>query len=67
MASFPTMATIKYFVKDESELYVQSRSLDFHNKADGHERRIATYVLENFRNASDLEVRVLYNDMEGCC
>ena len=56
MAALPAMATIKSFVKDENELYAQSRTMDFHNKADGHERRIATYVLENFRNASDLPV-----------
>ncbi|KAF2151591.1 glycoside hydrolase family 2 protein [Myriangium duriaei CBS 260.36] len=58
MASFPVMSTIESFVKDESELYPSSRTLDFHNKADGHERRIATYVLENFRNAADLETWV---------
>jgi len=29
--------------------------LDFHNKADGHERRIATYLVENFRTVTDLE------------
>lgn len=32
--------------------------LDFHNKADGHERRIATYLVENFRTQTDLEVSV---------
>lgn len=31
--------------------------MDFHNKADGHERRIATYLVENFRPVADLEVR----------
>lgn len=29
--------------------------IDFHNKADGHERRIATYLVENFRTSTDLE------------
>ncbi|KAJ4309087.1 hypothetical protein N0V84_011706 [Fusarium piperis] len=29
--------------------------MDFHNKADGHERRIATYLVENFRPREDLE------------
>ncbi|KAI4762453.1 putative beta-mannosidase [Aureobasidium sp. EXF-3400] len=41
--------TIKYYVTDPAELYVQSHMIDFHNKADGHERRIATYLVENFR------------------
>ncbi len=41
-----------------SELYPQSHTLDFHNKADGHERRIATYLVENFRPPTDLQVRL---------
>lgn len=51
------MQTIKAFVKDEAEMYGQSLTMDFHNKADGQERRIATYVLENFRQTSSFEVR----------
>lgn len=39
-------------------MHGQSVTMDFHNKADGQERRIATYVLENFRQTSDFEVRV---------
>ena len=57
LAAFPQMATIKDFTPDKSELYAQSRTLDFHNKADGHERRIATYVVENFRPSAKLEVQ----------
>lgn len=57
LASFPHLATIDSFVTDPSELHPQSRTLDFHNKADGHERRIATYVVENFRTSPDLAVR----------
>jgi len=55
MEAFPHLQTIKAFVADESELYPQSHTLDFHNKADGHERRIATYLVENFRTRTDLE------------
>jgi beta-mannosidase len=55
IASFPHMDTIRSFISDPSELYFQSRTLDFHNKADGHERRIAAYVLENFQVSSTLE------------
>ncbi|KAM0217588.1 hypothetical protein ACHAQD_007331 [Fusarium lateritium] len=54
MASFPALQTIKGFVTNEKDLFPQSHVLDFHNKADGHERRIGAYVLENFRNSSDL-------------
>lgn len=55
MEAFPHIDTIKYFVTDPSQLYPQSHMIDFHNKADGHERRIATYLVENFRTATDLE------------
>lgn len=51
------MSTVKHFVENEKDLYPQSHVLDFHNKADGHERRIATYLVENLRTATDLEVR----------
>ncbi|KAG9665180.1 putative beta-mannosidase, partial [Aureobasidium melanogenum] len=49
MEAFPHIDTIKYYVTDPAELYSQSHMIDFHNKADGHERRIATYLIENFR------------------
>jgi hypothetical protein len=56
LTAFPQIKTIKYFTLDSSELHASSRTLDFHNKADGHERRIATYVAENFRLSGNLEV-----------
>jgi beta-mannosidase len=49
LEAFVHIDTIKYFVTDPAELYPQSHMIDFHNKADGHERRIATYLIENFR------------------
>ena len=55
MEAFPHIETIKYFVTDPKQLYPQSHMIDFHNKADGHERRIATYLVENFRTSTDLE------------
>ncbi|KAF2757008.1 glycoside hydrolase [Pseudovirgaria hyperparasitica] len=55
MEAFPHIDTIKYYCTDKSQLYPQSHMLDFHNKADGHERRIATYLVENFRTRTDLE------------
>jgi hypothetical protein len=57
MEAFPHIDTIKAYCTDPSQLYPQSHMLDFHNKADGHERRIATYLVENFRTVTDLEVR----------
>jgi beta-mannosidase len=56
MEAFPHLETIKYFVTDTAELFPQSRMLDFHNKADGHERRIGTYLVENFQTKTDLKV-----------
>jgi hypothetical protein len=56
MEAFPHIDTIKYYCTDPSQLYPQSHMLDFHNKADGHERRIATYLVENFRTKTNLEV-----------
>ncbi|KAJ4108671.1 hypothetical protein NW768_012148 [Fusarium equiseti] len=54
LAAFPVLKTVAGFVENQEDLYPQSHVLDFHNKADGHERRIATYVMENFCFSSDL-------------
>lgn len=59
MEAFPHLSTIDYFVENEADKFPQSHVLDFHNKADGHERRLATYLVENLRMAADLEVRCL--------
>ncbi|KKK18066.1 hypothetical protein P175DRAFT_0457433 [Aspergillus ochraceoroseus IBT 24754] len=58
MEAFPHIATIDYFVENEADKFPQSHVLDFHNKADGHERRIATYLVENLRTATDLETHI---------
>ncbi|KAL4869581.1 hypothetical protein BDV12DRAFT_167640 [Aspergillus spectabilis] len=55
MEAFPHLSTINHFVENEADKYPQSHVIDFHNKADGHERRIATYLVENLRTATDLE------------
>ncbi|KAH3963733.1 hypothetical protein HBI37_166050 [Parastagonospora nodorum] len=55
MEAFPHIDTVRYYCTDPTQLYPQSHMLDFHNKADGHERRIATYLVENFRTKTDLE------------
>lgn len=49
MEGFPHVDTIKSIVSDPAQLFPQSHVIDFHNKADGHERRLATYLVENFR------------------
>ena len=56
MEAFPVLSTIQHFITDTAEYFLQSQTMDFHNKADGHERRLATYLVENFRPREDLEV-----------
>jgi beta-mannosidase len=49
MVAYPHVDTIERFVTDPAERYAGSRTMDFHNKAVSHERRLMTYVGENFR------------------
>lgn len=50
MEAFPSKCTVDSYLlkgKDDPERYVQASTVDFHNKAVGHERRLATYLVEN--------------------
>ncbi|CDM38127.1 CAZyme family GH2 [Penicillium roqueforti] len=58
MEAFPHISTIDYFVENPEDRFPQSQVIDFHNKADGHERRLATYLVENLRSATDLETYI---------
>ncbi|KAK1752585.1 glycoside hydrolase superfamily [Echria macrotheca] len=52
MQAFPSTKTIDAYLpggKDDPDRYAQSSTVDFHNKAEGHERRIALYLVENIR------------------
>jgi beta-mannosidase len=49
MMAYPHVDTIERFVTDPAERYAGSRTMDFHNKAVVHERRLLAYVGENFR------------------
>ena len=52
MEAFPNPTTTYSFLPDgarDPERYAQSRTINFHNKAVGHERRLATYLTENMR------------------
>ncbi|KAL2141466.1 hypothetical protein VTI28DRAFT_2389 [Corynascus sepedonium] len=49
MVGYPHADTIRRFVTEPAERYPGSRTMDFHNKAVAHERRLLTYVGENFR------------------
>ena len=52
MEGFPSIKTVDSYLpkgKDDTDRYPQSSIVDFHNKADGHERRIALYLVENMQ------------------
>ena len=52
MEGFPSIKTIDSYLpegKNDPDRYPQSSTVDFHNKADGHERRIALYLVENMQ------------------
>jgi beta-mannosidase len=56
MEAFPSIKTIDQYLpngKDDIDRYPQSSTVDFHNKADGHERRIALYLVENMQYKFD--------------
>lgn len=56
MEAFPSVKTIDAYLPRgtaDPDRYPQSATVDFHNKAAGHERRIALYLVENFRYAPD--------------
>lgn len=64
MEAFPNIKTIDAFLplgKDDPDRFAQSSTVDFHNKADGHERRIALYLVENFRYAPDPLEQFIYS------
>lgn len=63
MEAFPNTRTIDSFLprgKEDPDRYPQSSTMDFHNKATGHERRIALYLVENFRYAPEPLEQFIY-------
>ncbi|KAJ5126489.1 hypothetical protein N7448_007268 [Penicillium atrosanguineum] len=57
MASLPHIKTIDSYLIDSPafERHPHSRTVDEHNKEHQHERKLATYLVENFRYTYDLE------------
>ncbi len=56
MEAFPNVKTIDAYLplgRSDPDRYPQSSTVDFHNKAEGHERRIALYLVENMRYGPD--------------
>ncbi|KAK3331893.1 glycoside hydrolase family 2 protein [Cercophora scortea] len=54
MEAYPHLDTIRHFATSPGEQYPGSMTMDFHNKAVGHERRLLAYLGENFRLKHDL-------------
>lgn len=52
MEGFPSIKTIDGYLpkgREDADRYPQSSTVDFHNKAIGHERRLALYLVENMQ------------------
>lgn len=54
LASYPHLETISRMITDEAQRRPGSMAMDFHNKAIGHERRLITYIAENFQVKYDI-------------
>jgi beta-mannosidase len=55
MEAYPHVSTIETYVTSAQDRSPGSMAMDFRNKAIGHERRLISYVAENFRIKYDLE------------
>ncbi|KAJ6515937.1 glycoside hydrolase family 2 protein [Mycena sanguinolenta] len=64
MQGFPNIRTVDYWLDgDKSERYPQSRINNNHNKADGFERRLELYLVENFKHSFEMESYVYYTQI----
>ncbi|KAF8609837.1 glycoside hydrolase family 2 protein [Ceratobasidium sp. AG-I] len=64
MEGFPDIRTVDYWLGgNKAERHPQSRIMNNHNKADGFERRLELYLVENFKHAFDIESYVYYTQI----
>ncbi|EGO27915.1 glycoside hydrolase family 2 protein [Serpula lacrymans var. lacrymans S7.9] len=64
MEGYPNIRTVDYWLAgDKLERYPQSRVNNNHNKADGFERRLELYLVENFKHAFDMDSYVYYTQI----
>ncbi|PGH09850.1 hypothetical protein AJ79_05576 [Helicocarpus griseus UAMH5409] len=54
MEAYPHLQTIRSMITDKQQQYPGSMTMDFRNKAYDHERRLMTYIAENFQIRYDL-------------
>lgn len=56
MEGAPNIRTVDYWLDgNKSQRYPQSKWVCAHNKADGFERRLALYLVENFKHSYEME------------
>ncbi|GJE84980.1 glycoside hydrolase family 2 protein [Phanerochaete sordida] len=64
MQGYPDIRTVDYWLGgNKAERFPQSRTMNNHNKADGFERRLELYLMENFKHAFDIESYVYYTQI----
>ncbi|ESK97613.1 glycoside hydrolase family 2 protein [Moniliophthora roreri MCA 2997] len=64
MEAYPNIRTVDYWLGgNKDERFPQSRTNNNHNKADGFERRLELYLVENFKHAFDMESYVYYTQV----
>ncbi|WVQ73105.1 hypothetical protein IAR50_002669 [Cryptococcus sp. DSM 104548] len=63
MQAYPNLKTVKAWSDDQTELFPQSRISVQHNKAVGAERRLESYIMENFRHANDMSSYIYYSQI----
>ncbi|EPQ58996.1 glycoside hydrolase family 2 protein [Gloeophyllum trabeum ATCC 11539] len=64
MEAYPNIRTVDYWLGgDKAERYPQSRTMNNHNKADGFERRLELYLVENFKHSFEMDSYVYYTQV----
>ncbi|KZT29317.1 glycoside hydrolase family 2 protein [Neolentinus lepideus HHB14362 ss-1] len=64
MEAYPNIRTVDYWLGGNvAERFPQSRTMNNHNKADGFERRLELYLVENFKHAFDMDSYVYYTQV----
>ncbi|KAF8591572.1 glycoside hydrolase family 2 protein [Ramaria rubella] len=64
MEGFPDVRTVDYWLGgNKEERYPQSKTMEVHNKADGWQRRLELYLIENFKHAFDMESYIYYTQI----
>lgn len=64
MEAYPNVRTVDHWLGgDQTERYPQSRVNNNHNKADGFERRLELYLVENFEHSFEMESYIYYTQV----